>query len=174
MQNSEEVAIVLDATAFYAGLPFSSAALCYTSPAVLEEVSRGRGLATKVNALIESGRLRIVDPDDESLGKVREAAKQSADVQKLSKADVSLLALSLFLQTGGRTVRVVSDDYSIQNLASRLGLKFSSVMTQGITKSVKWVVYCSGCGKSFSRDIPKRCDVCGTEIKRKFGSSAPV
>ena len=174
MEDIQESVIVLDATAFYAGLPFSSAVLCYTSPQVLEEVSRGRGLGTKVGALMESGRLRIDDPDQESMNKVKELAKQSIDIQKLSKADISLIALGVFLRTLGHNVTVVSDDYSIQNTASLLGLKSSSVMTQGITKTVKWVVYCSGCGKSFSKDIPKRCDVCGTELKRRFGSATPA
>lgn len=174
METREEPAIVLDSTAFYVGLPFSSAVLCYTTPQILEEVSRGRGLGTKVSALIESGRLRIVDPDKESISKVQELAKQSIDIQKLSKADISLLALALFLQAGGREVILVSDDYSIQNVASHLGFKFSSVMTHRITKTVKWIVYCSGCGKSFSSNVPKRCDVCGTEIKRKFGSNRPL
>lgn len=173
MQTDQEPAIVLDSTAFYAGLPFSSAVLCYTSPQILGEISKGRGLGIKVSALMESGRLRIVDADKESFNKVQEAAKQSADV-KLSNADISLLALAVFLHAGGREVTVVSDDYSIQNVASHLGLKFSAVMTHGIAKAVKWVVYCSGCGKSFSRDVPKRCDVCGTEIKRKFGSNRPA
>jgi UPF0271 protein len=139
----------------------------------LGEVSKGRGLGVKVSALMESGRLKIVDADKESFNKVQEAANKSADT-KLSNADTSLLALAVFLQAGGREVTVVSDDYSIQNVASHLGLKFSSIMTQGIARTVKWVVYCSGCGKSFSRDVPKRCDVCGTEIKRKFGSNRPA
>ena len=173
MQTDQDPAIVLDSTAFYAGLPFSSAVLCYTSPQILGEVSKGRGLGVKVSALMESGRLRIVDADKESLNKVLETAKNSTDT-KLSNADISLLALAVFLRVGGREVTVVSDDYSIQNVASHLGLKFSSVMTQGIGKTVKWIVYCSGCGKSFSRDVTKRCDVCGTEIKRKFGSNRPL
>jgi len=173
LQTDQDPAIVLDSTAFYAGLPFSSAVLCYTSPQILGEVSKGRGLGVKVSALMESGRLRIVDADKESFNKVLEAAKNSADT-KLSNADISLLALAVFLLAGGREVTVVSDDYSIQNVASHLGLKFSSVMTQGIAKSVKWVIYCSGCGKSFSRDVPKKCDVCGTGIKRKFGTNRPA
>ena len=106
MQTDQEPVIVLDSTAFYAGLPFSSAILCYTSPQILGEVSKGRGLGIKVSALMESGRLRIVDADKESFNKVLEAAKKSADT-RLSNADISLLALAIFLQAGGKEVTLV-------------------------------------------------------------------
>jgi UPF0271 protein len=59
---------------------------------------------------------------------------------------------------------ILSDDYSIQNVASTLDIKYQGFLQKGITKKFKWVSRCPGCGKQFN-EIKKICPICGTSTK---------
>jgi hypothetical protein len=63
-------------------------------------------------------------------------------------------------------------DYTIVgnhvNMASRLGLRFTSQATRGIKRVLDWSIYCPGCRRGFN--LPQEdnvCPLCGTELKRK-------
>ena len=119
---------------------------------------------------VETGRLRIYNPSFTSMERVKEAAHGSGDLSILSEADISVVALALEMKERGSIVTVISDDYAVENLSTILGIKRVSVMTGGITKVVEWLIFCQGCGKVFRDQGIQICDVCGSNLKRKFKS----
>ena len=95
-------------------------------------------------------------------------SKRTGDFKYLSQADIEVLALALQLKSLGENPTVVTDDYSMQNVANKLGIEFSPLTTFGIKYRFKWILYCPACRKKYPPDYkPKKCEICGTELKRK-------
>lgn len=104
-------------------------------------------------------RLRISDFTKESLEAVKEEAKKTGDLGRLSDVDLSVLALALDMDG-----TILTDDYSIQNVAKSMGLSYRSVGTAGIKKKFKWNYRCIGCGKWY-KDHSEECLICGSEMR---------
>ncbi|MEM3061768.1 MAG: nucleic acid-binding protein, partial [Candidatus Bathyarchaeia archaeon] len=86
----------------------------------------------------------------------------------LSEADLEILALAFDLKLKGESPVIVSDDYSIQNMAESLGLKYSSLATFGISHKFEWILYCPACFKKYPQSYSSKvCAICGTALKRK-------
>jgi UPF0271 protein len=77
---------------------------------------------------------------------------------------MQLLALALELKTEGYTPQIVTDDYSIQNLAAYLGIVYRPVGMKGIKRVLKWKYKCIGCGRIFDEKI-KECPICGSSLR---------
>lgn len=152
---------ILDASAFYAGVPFRSSSDCYTTSLVYEEIKHIKKNHDALGALLETNRLKIREPDSQSTSTAAKAAKDTGDFQQLSKQDISILALCIEMKG-----EIISDDYAISNVARNLGLKISPIMTMGIKDVGKWAHYCPGCRTSHSSG--KECPMCGTPLKRKL------
>ena len=152
---------ILDASAFYAGVPFRSSNNFYTTTLVYDEIKHIKKNHDAIGTLLDTNRLKIREPDNESTIKAESAAKKTGDLPQLSKQDMSVLALSIELNG-----EIISDDFSISNVAKNLGLKISPIMTLGIRDVGKWIHYCPGCKSRY--DIGKKCLVCGTSLKRKL------
>ncbi|MHC1710111.1 MAG: NOB1 family endonuclease [Methanomassiliicoccales archaeon] len=103
--------------------------------------------------------IKVSQATSASLSKVKEAAKGTGDSSRLSRTDVEVLALAFELKAA-----VATDDYSIQNLASVLGIEFMPMNMKGITKVVRWNYLCTGCGKVFKEPQPD-CPVCGSALR---------
>ena len=157
---------VLDASAFYAGIPFSSNYECYTTSLVYDEIKHIKKNHEAVEILIETGRLKIMEPSKESIEKVTKVAKDTGDYTQLSKEDIS--SLSLCFELGGE---LITDDYAILNVSKNLGLKVNSVMTSGISSVGRWVYYCPGCHKNYSEKT--ECPVCGSILRKKLLKENP-
>jgi len=166
--RSNKRTLVLDSTAFYAGIPYTGISTYYTTPQVISELAHNRVLKMAISALIESRRLIITEPTHQIVDETKLMANRSGDVIKLSDTDVSIVALGIQLKRDGYDITIVSDDYSIQNLVKFFKLKFSPVMVKGILKTVRWSIYCSGCGKVFHKSDATICNICGTKLKRKM------
>ncbi len=166
--------VVLDATAFYAGVPYTGQGTYYTTDLVVKEVSHRKKKATSIEDLVEARRLRIYHPDKRYRKMVVEAAGKSGDLSHLSNTDISVVALALEFKSRDLKVMIISDDYSVENLAHILGVKSVAVMTGGIKKVVRWSIYCGGCGKVFQDKDGKVCDVCGSRLKRKFKTANDI
>ena len=135
---------------------------------VREEVSGSPIARIRFKTAIESGRLKIQAPEKIFITKAREAATTVGDAFRLSETDLQVLALALQLKTQGCTPLVATDDYSIQNMARHLGIEFAPLATFGIRRMLKWVRYCPACHRKYPSDYKsKKCQVCGTELKRK-------
>ena len=160
---------VLDTSAFVAGFdPFALGDLQVTVPLVEEEIQRNNMIKTRFYVAVESGKIKIKQPRDISENLAKASAGKVGDSFKLSKVDMQLLSLALELKAEGYTPQIVSDDYSIQNVAVKLGIKFTSLSTFGIKKLIEWVIYCPACYKQYAADCNfKKCQICGTELKRK-------
>lgn len=109
---------------------------------------------------LEAMNAKIFEPKKELIEEVRKIAKKTGDCEKLSEADIQVLALAKELKA-----KIVSDDYNIQNVAAKMGLKFIPVIQKGIKKIFKWNKYCPFCKKVF--EVEKReCPFCGSALKR--------
>jgi len=151
---------VLDSSAFYAGVPFSSNEPSYITPLVYNEIDHIKKDHGAVQILIETKRLTINEPEDEFVTAANNAAKKSGDFSNLSDEDVSTIALSLQLNA-----ELVTDDFAVSNVAKNLNIKVIPVMTDGIKNVVTWRYYCPGCKANFSKII--ECPRCGNKLKRK-------
>lgn len=124
---------------------------------VMAEVRKGF-LAKKLDSIAEE--ITVVDPDSESRNRTRNAADETGDLRTLSEADLDVIAVALMI--GGT---VVSDDYSVQNVCTHLGIPVQGSSLPGIRKEIKWGWRCTGCRKKY-RDYVKACSVCGHELRR--------
>jgi len=165
----KEKAIVLDTSAFIAGFdPMVVPEKQYTVPEVKNELNSGSMPWMRFNAAIENGKISILKPKDSFFQEVLEASKKVGDIRYLSEADLQVLALALELKSRGSNPLIVTDDYSIQNVANKIGVEFTSLMTFGIKFRFKWMLYCPACYRKYPPDYKsKDCEVCGTELKRK-------
>jgi len=159
----------LDTSAFLAGLdPFSVNEEQVTVPDVEEEIRTNSITWVRFKAAVENSRITLKRPTEESLKRVEACATALGDTFFLSETDKQLLALALELKTSAREPQVITDDYSIQNVATRLGIEFTSLATFGIRRVLEWVRYCPACRKEYPANYAQTsCTICGTEIKRK-------
>jgi endoribonuclease Nob1 len=162
---------VLDATSFYAGIPFSSQEQSFTTPLVFEEIKHIKKSHDAVQILIDLDRLRIIEPEQENTNFVLEKAKNTGDLSELSKEDVSVLALCVQLKG-----ELVTDDYTVSNVAKHLNLKVIPIMTKGISKILDSAYICPACNKIYEKI--SNCPICGSKLKKKSGqrksSSNPI
>jgi len=152
---------IYDASAFYAGIPFASPEEGCTTSLVFEEIRHIKKSHGAIDTLLETGRLRIIDADSERIDLVIERAKKTGDFQKMSKADISAVALAL--EIGGQ---LITDDFAVSNLAKSMSLNVRPVMTSGIRDVGKWNYYCPACKKEFSGI--DTCPICGNKLRRKL------
>jgi len=160
------LSLVLDSSAFIQGLdPQDEAA--YTVPLVVEEL-RDRFTAARLRSMEVTGRLKVVEPEQRLLDVVEGKALRMGESHALSATDKQVLALGLQLRDDGLEPVIVSDDYSVQNMADALGLRHRGLATPGIKRRFTWTLYCPGCRREYSEPQPDDvCPVCGTGLKRK-------
>lgn len=152
---------ILDASAFYAGIPFSTTDEFFTTSLIFDEIKHIKKNHDAIETLMEVKRLKISDPDAEFVDKIKVASKKTGDFNQLSKQDISVIALCL--QMNGE---IITDDFAISNVAKNLNLKVSPLMTSGINDVGNWIHYCPGCKKNF--ESGSECPLCGTRLKRKL------
>ncbi len=155
------VSRVLDASAFYAGIPFRSQIDSYTTPEVYDEIKHIKKNHDALGILLETRRLTMIQPEKECTEIVIKMSKTTGDFNQLSKEDISSIALGL--QLNGE---LITDDFAVSNVAQNLGLKVSSIMTLGIKYVGNWIHYCPGCHKNFSKS--KECPICGNQLRKKL------
>ena len=141
----------------------------YSTPKIKDEVQRKRKNAGFKLAL-EFADVRIVEPSKESKAIIMKESKISGELANLSEADIELLAASVDLKKDGLEISIVSVDFSVENVANRLSLRFNSVTTRGIKHNVEWIHFCPGCSQRVEKqERNETCYVCGTKLKRKMG-----
>ena len=158
---------ILDASAFYAGVPFRSSDDCYTTSLVFEEIKHIKKNHGALETLLETNRLKIREPDSESEKDAIKSSKDTGDFPQLSKQDISIIALAIQMKG-----QIITDDFAISNVAKNLGLEIIPIMTKGIKDVGKWVHYCPGCRTNYTTG--KECPMCGTQLKRKLLKSKSV
>lgn len=147
---------VLDASVFFSEIPVENSA--YTTPSVVGELGDLHAKC-RFEALAATG-LRVREPRGEDRARVEAAAVRTGDAGVLSATDLDILALALEV-----SAVLVTDDFAIQNVAHRLGIKTQSIR-QRPARAIRWRYRCSGCGRYWRE--PGDCPVCGAPIKRKL------
>ncbi len=146
---------VVDASALLTGRQFPGDLL--TVPGVLRELHR-HGMTPQLEAILAT-HVRVVSPGAASLDRIRAAGESTGDAHRLSPTDRELLALAL-----EEEATLVSDDYSIQNLARILGVPYEPVLTPGIKETWHWTYRCTGCGRTWP-EWREECPVCGAALR---------
>lgn len=167
MRNSDS-SVILDASAFYAGIPFSGSSRFYTTTKVFDEIKHIRKSFAVLETLLDAGNLRLKDPSADYLRDAKKLARQSGDLVKMSEADLSIVALALEFKA--LDPLIITDDYAIANVAKPAGIKVSFVMSKGVAKVGRWVRYCSACGVVYGFNT-RNCRVCGNKLRAKLKSS---
>ena len=159
---------IIDTSVILSGKPINlENAKFVTTPAISKEFSPGGRDYRNFQFLLEKG-LDIHSPSQESIDKIKEASKETGDINRLSVADIEILALAIDInRDNSKEAIILTDDYSIQNVAYTLKIKFQNFSQKRITKKFKWLCRCPGCGKRFSESI-KICPICGTATKVSF------
>lgn len=147
---------VLDTSALMSGRPFAGE--LFTTDEVLQELRKQRAITPQLETFL-AVKVRIVAPSVEALTAMKKRAEVTGDAHRLSPTDLDILAAAAEL--GGT---LVTDDYSIQNLAQEVGIPYESVLERGITTKVNWRYRCSGCGKFFE-EWRDPCPVCGAKLR---------
>ena len=150
---------VLDTSVLYYGKDLPQGFECVITPGVVRELGK-EGMSARLELLMAT-RVRVSSPSDRSLRKVSEESEKTGDSRRLSEADKELLALALDLG-----YELITDDYSIQNLARAMGIPARGFDQKGIAEVFVWQAKCKGCGKLFPADV-RVCDVCGTETRTR-------
>ncbi len=156
--------IVLDTSAIVARMVgFTSRN--FTTSLIVEEA---RKYSFELYESIYSDRIIVIDPSRESIESAREAADSTGDLQTLSEADISLIALAHSLSNGEcNSVTIFSDDYSILNVAASIGLGYSTVaLRKPRFEEYKWRWYCPRCHRFYTGG-QKSCLTCDVVLKRK-------
>ena len=166
MVNKKKTKIyILDTSAVLSGKPINLGdCTIITAQGISDELNPGGRDYQSFQFLIEKG-LTVHSPTNKSFEKVKVVSKETGDNNRLSTADIEILALALdFYENDEKEAIILSDDYSLQNVAHALKIKFESISQSGITKRFKWSYRCRGCGKKFKDNI-KICPICAAEIK---------
>lgn len=133
-----------------------------TTPEAAAEVSPGGRDHRRFESWLAVG-LEVRVPGAEAFRRVEDAARSAGNLDRLSPADLSLLALALEL---GATL--VTDDHTMLDVALRLGVPTRTVNAAGIRATLDFRPRCAGCGRWFDA-MPKNgeCPVCGSPVKPK-------
>jgi len=167
--NPPKKIVVLDTSAFLGGFdPFATNTEQVTVPKVEEEILRNSMIKLRFQTALENNKIKIKTPNPQYVTKTKAAASQAGDYHKLSETDLQLLSLAFELKQQGATPQIVTDDYSIQNVAKQLSIDFSAQATFGIKRHLEWIRYCPACHKQYPPNSKtQECQICGTTLKRK-------
>ena len=117
---------------------------------------------------MEDNKLVIQDVPLENIKAVKEIISKSGDILRLSEPDIKLISLAYMLSRQGENVKVISDDYTIQNTLKIMDISYSGVITEGIKGVYNWKKVCEGCKKEYGEDYPfDDCEICGSKIYKK-------
>lgn len=157
---------ILDASAFINGFePVNS--FNFTVSEITDEV---KDLSSKLrlDQAIEEGKIIIKNPDNKFIKDLEEIISKSGDSLRLSKPDKKLLALALEIYSYHKNIKVLTDDYSMQNVLKIMNIPFGSIITEGIKGVYNWKKVCEGCKKEYDENYPfEDCEICGSKIFKK-------
>lgn len=161
-----EIYYILDASAFINGFKMISDNN-YTVPEITEEIKDFES-RLMFDMALEEGKVIVQDVPSKWISCVNDIISESGDILRLSLPDKKLISLAYMLREEGKSVKVVSDDYTIQNTLKIMGIPFSGILTEGIKGIYNWKKVCEGCKKEYPDDYPfDDCEICGSKIFKK-------
>lgn len=138
---------VIDTNVIIHGQPNSLDGELITIREVKKEI-KSNSATLKLEAL----NLTIYSPSEKNLEKVKNKSEKINSTTSLT--DEKLVALAL-----DKHEKIVSDDKSLQNLASLLDVSFSGFAEESISEEIEWRQICSLCGHKVSSNT---CPNCGS------------
>jgi len=164
---------ILDTSAILSGrfLNFDNAQL-FTTDSVSKEINPGGRDYRNFQFLKEKG-LTIMSPSKESVIFVKDKSAETGDFDRLSDTDLDILSLAYQLKNDGKDPIILTDDFSIQNVAEFLKLRYQGINQKLITKKLIWTCRCRGCGKKFEDNI-NVCPICGANTKKIISSEEKI
>ena len=161
-----EICYVLDASAFINGFKLDSKNN-FTVPEITAEIKDFESRLA-FDMAIDEGKLVIQDVPSKYLSCVNDIISESGDILRLSLPDKKLISLAYMLSEQGENVKVISDDYTIQNTLKIMNIPYSGIITEGIKGIYNWKKVCEGCKKEYGEDYPfDDCEICGSKIYKK-------
>ena len=151
--------LVLDSSAILSGKLFSGDNEFYTSPSISQEMEKSE-MREQYSYMLDAGLL-IMAPSKDSIRKVWKSADKTGDINRLSEPDIEILGLAL--EVDGI---IVTNDYSIQNLACEMNIRYMSPTEDVIENAVTWEFQCKGCAQIFSEKL-NECPICGSQLRFK-------
>lgn len=164
MRSDKVKAFVLDTSSIVAGILSSGpGGNLYVTPLVIAEVNKTLGY----ESLIDIRNLLVREPLLQNVEYILKRIKELGEAANISAADLSVLALAYELSQT-EEVEILTDDYSIQNIATNLGIRCRGLGVKEIKSLIVWKYYCKGCGREY-KAVPKDriCILCGSDIVRK-------
>jgi len=156
----------LDASAFINGFKIDSKNN-FTVPEITAEIKDFESRLA-FDMAIDEGKLVIQDVPSKYLSCVNDIISESGDILRLSLPDKKLISLAYMLSEQGENVKVISDDYTIQNTLKIMNIPYSGIITEGIKGIYNWKKVCEGCKKEYGEDYPfDDCEICGSKIYKK-------
>jgi len=156
---------VLDTSAFLSGKPLDFQDVELVTTIEIENEIRPGGRDFQSLQFLKEKGLILKKSTNDSKKEIDDVSRKTGDFDRLSDFDKEILALALDEKNRDNSVVILSDDYSIQNVASYLKIRFESISQKGITKKLKWASRCRGCGKKFKDNISV-CPICGSDTKK--------
>lgn len=161
-----EICYVLDASAFINGFKIDSNNN-FTVPEITEEIKDFES-RLMFDMAIDEGKLIIQDVPLKYTSCVNDIISESGDILRLSLPDKKLISLAYMLSQEGRNIKVISDDYTIQNTLKIMKIPYSGIITEGIKGVYNWKKVCEGCKREYDEDYPfDDCEICGSKIFKK-------
>lgn len=166
MIKDKKKILIIDTSAILSGKQFNfkNEQLITTTNMELEIKPGGRDYRNYI--YLKEKCLIFKEPSKNSLKKIKDILKKTGEIDRLSLVDIEILAIALDEnKQKGVDVLILTDDYSIQNVAAILKIKFRNINQNGISKKFKWINRCRGCGKKFKDNI-NLCPICGSDTKK--------
>lgn len=153
---------VLDTSLLLGGRDPPRDAAWATTPEAAAEVRPGGRDARRFEDWRSLG-LEVRQADPARLAEVEEVARKAGNLVRLSRADRSLLALALELHA-----TLVTDDYTMLDVARRLLVRTCTVNQEGVQDTLEWRPRCTACGRWYD-EAPRgdECIVCGSAVRAK-------
>lgn len=163
--KNQSIVYLIDSSVLLSGKPFPlDEEECWTVEEIAKEFSPGGASFRNFVYLKEKG-LRIHQPSEQAKKKVALIIEKMGEKNRLSAADQAILALAVDVNDSFQKQAVIlTDDYSIQNIASVLHIKIQGISQRGITKTFKWNRRCNGCGRLVSKN-ESTCLICGSDTR---------
>ena len=164
---------ILDTSAILSGkfLNLDDAEL-FTTNSVSKEINPG-GRDYQNFQFLKEKVLTILSPSKKSVTYVKDKSADTGDIDRLSDTDLDILSLAYQLKNDNKDPIILTDDFSIQNVAEFLKLRYKGINQKIITKKLIWTYRCRGCGKKFEDNI-KICPICGANTKKIVSSEERI
>ena len=148
---------VLDTSAILSGKDIPMDEDMYVPPGVLSEITEGGRWYRKLE-MMKSAGLTEMHPPGNLMDRVKEQASRTGDDIRLSETDIEVIALAIYVEG-----TILTDDYSIQNLAKSLDVQYKGIAQDEINEEREWSYRCEKC-RRWLKDPMEECPRCGGNV----------